>query len=413
LRRATTVLTFLATGNPTGLKFMVEHAGARALFDFGREHAPGREPFSLGLEPRPGRELADLLAVGAAPRVDGVYDEWDGRTSVFISHLHLDHTALVRFLAPPVPLYYPAGMEQLRADCVRAGYATWREPPGTPVADRGVVRCGEMDVEFVAVDHDLPGATGFLIRTPDLVVAFTGDHRWHGLRPGVTAAFAEAARGCDLLLLECVSLGSEPETLPPLGEAEVARRFEELVGRARGLVLVNLYPMNRERVDAFARASESLGRRFVMEPQAAVAAGRPEVLTGIAEVAADPARYCLQLGFSALPALIDLQPPPGSIWVQSGGTPLGSFDPARPVLEAWTELFGLELVHLGSSGHSFPEDLSRMVETVSPGLVLPVHSRAPELLQAPGVPRLIPQPLRPYSAGELRTASSRRRLEGG
>jgi ribonuclease J len=404
LRRATTVLTFLATGNPTGLKFIVEQADARALFDFGLEHAPGRAPFSLGLEPRPERELADLIAIGAAPRLDGVYGEWDGRTTVFISHLHLDHTGLVRFLAPQVPLLYPADMDQLRVDCVRAGYATWRKSPGTPVPDRGVVRCGEIEVEFVAVDHDLPGATGFVIRTPDLTLAFTGDHRWHGYRPDLTAAFAEAARGCDVLLLESVSLGSEPETVPPLTEAEVAARFDQLLGQARGLVLVNLYPMNRERVHAFARACEAHGRTFLMEPQAAVASGRPEVLADVTEVAANPARHCLQLGFSSLPSLIDLQPPAGSIWVQSGGTPLGSFDPARAVLETWTELFGLELVNLGSSGHSFPGDLNRMLAAVSPGLVLPVHSRAPDLLQAGDVPRLIPLALRPYSAGELRTA---------
>ena len=112
---ATTRLTFLNLGNPTGLKFTVEHGDHRVLFDFGLEHAPGRAPFSLGLEPRVGRELADLLGVGSAPRLEGVYDRWDGRTAVFISHLHLDHTALVRFLHPDVPLRYPEAMEELRA----------------------------------------------------------------------------------------------------------------------------------------------------------------------------------------------------------------------------------------------------------------------------------------------------------
>jgi len=62
-----TQVTFLSTGNPTGLKFTVEHGGRRVIFDFGLEHAPGRAPFSMGLEPRAGRELADLQAVGSAP----------------------------------------------------------------------------------------------------------------------------------------------------------------------------------------------------------------------------------------------------------------------------------------------------------------------------------------------------------
>jgi ribonuclease J len=403
LRRATTVLTFLATGNPTGLKFTVEHGATRCLFDFGREHAPGRAPFSLGLEPRRGRELDDLIALGEAPRIDGVYRDWDGRTSVFISHLHLDHTGLVRFLSPAVPLYYPAEMEELRSACAGSGYLAWREPAGTPVPDRGRIRCDEIEVEFVAVDHDLPGASGFLIRTPDLLLAFSGDHRRHGLHRELTERFVQAARGCDVLILECVSLGVPSEDTERRTEAEVATAFADLLRRTPGLVVANLYPMNRERVAAVGAVCRAAGRRLLLEPQAAAMAGWRDVLTDLAEVAADPSRHCIQFDFSSLPKLIDLNPPKGSVWVQCGGMPLGPFDPAASVLETWVKRFELELVHLSSSGHSFPRDLARTVQEVSPGVVLPVHSRAPDLLVSGGVPRLIPVPLRPYAAGELRS----------
>ena len=397
------MLTFLATGNPTGLKFTVEHGRDRALFDFGREHAPGRAPFSLGLEPRPGRELEDLIAVGEAPRLDGVYRDWDGATRAFISHLHLDHTGLVPYLAPELPLYYPAGMEELRSASVGSGYLAWREPPGTPVPDRGSIRWGEIEVELVAVDHDLPGATGFLIRTPDLTLAYTGDHRRHGLHPELMERFAEAARGVDVLILECVSLGLALEPAERLPEAEVGAGFADLLTRARGLVVVNLYPMNRERVAALGEVCRAAGRKLLLEPQAAAMAGWREVLTDPAEVARDPSGHCVQLSFASLPKLIDLRPPPGSVWVQCGGTPLGPFDPATNVLQAWLERFELELVHLNSSGHSLPRDLTRTIGDVAPGLVLPVHSRAPKLLVSGGVAMLTPAPLRPYEAAELRS----------
>jgi len=411
VRRATTVLTFLATGDPTGLKFTVEYGASRALFDFGREHAPGRALFSLGLEPRPGRELDDLLAIGMAPRLEGLYRDWDGRTSVFISHLHLDHTFLVRYLDPAVPLYYPAAMEELRAACAGAGLVPWRTPAGIGIADRKTIGCGEIEVEFVAVDHDLPGATGFLIRTPDLSLAYTGDHRWHGLHPELTEGFAEAARGVDVLVQEAVSLAPRDAVAPEVAAAQVERlteaaviaRFEELLGRARALVVANLYPMNRERVSALGRACQKSGRMLLMDPQAAVVAGWEEILGDPAAVAADPSRYCVALGFHSLPTLIDLRPPAGSIFIQSDGSPLGIWDPAWTVLLAWIQMFGLELVHLASSGHSRSEDVVRMVRTVAPGLVLPVHTRAPEALEVPGIARLVPVPLQPYTAGQLRS----------
>lgn len=408
---ARTALTFLHTGNPTGLKFCVEHGEARAIFDFGREHAPGRAPFSLGLSPRPGRELADLLRVGEAQPIAGVYagDEWDGRTSVFISHMHLDHTGLVPHLGPAVPLYFPDGMEEVRRAAASSGYLRWRDPPGLRVADRATVRVGELSVRFVAVDHDVPGSSGFLITTPELSIAFTGDHRWHGLHPETTAAFADEVRGADVLIQECVSLGPSPpdvQLTPPPDEAEVIRRLCEAVARASGLVIVNCYGMNRERVAGLAAGCAEAGRRLLMEPEMAALAGWPGVIgadpDALGEIRGNPRGHCLQLGFQSLPMLIDLDPPIGSKYVHSGGTPLGVYDPAYPVMEAWVARFKLDFEVINTSGHSRPDDIASMVARVAPGLVLPVHSRAPEALRVPGIPSLLPQPGVRYAAGELR-----------
>lgn len=406
---ASTGITFLNVGHPTGLKFVVDHGTSRALFEIGVEHAPGATPFSLGLRPRPAHELRDLMAVGMAPRRSGVLGVWDGRTSLFVSHMHLDHVALARCVHPDVPLYYPEAMEPLRDACARSGYVTWRSPPGTPVSDRGRVPVGDIEVEFVAVDHDLPGATGFLIRTPDLRLAYTGDHRWHGLEPELTAGFAEAAREADVLIIESVSLGWETlaegaVATSERSEQDVVDRFEELLETASGLVVVNLYPMNRLRVSTFGAACEARGRRLLLDEQAAVVADWPLVLDDPATVRRHPDRYCVQLGFEALPTLIDLRPPPGSLYVHSNGVPLGPFDPCHQVMMSWVRTMSLELVSLGSSGHSLPADLVRMVEMVAPGVVMPVHSRRPEGLQVPGITSLVPQAGRRYTAAELRAS---------
>ena len=392
---ASTLLTFLHTGNPTGLKFLVEHGDARCLFDFGREHAPGRTLFSLGLEPRHGSELGDLLAVGAAPPLEGVYagDAWDGRTHLFITHMHLDHTGLIPLLGPAVPLYYPAAMEPVRAAADSSGYLPWRHPTGSGVADGETIAVGPIRVRFVAVDHDVPGATGFLIETPDASLAFTGDHRWHGLSPELTEAFADAARGVDLLIQEGVSLGSVSiDGAPlPLHEADAISELGRALVEAPGLVIVNCYGMNRERVAGLAAGCAAAGRRLLMEPQMAAMSGWPDVLGSTDAIRYDPRGHCLQLGFESLPLLIDLQPPPGSVWIQSGGSPMGPFDPAYAVLEAWSARFDIELQTITSSGHSRPEDVLRMVTTVHPKVVLPVHSRAPEALVVPGVPSFLPK----------------------
>jgi ribonuclease J len=409
LTKLDTGLTFFNLGNPTGLKFAIDHGPSRAMFEVGVEHAPGAMPFSLGLTPRPNRELADLTAVGMAPRGTGVLGAWDGRTSLFVSHMHLDHAALAYCVDPDAPLYYPEGMEPLRAACARAGYLAWRQPPGTAIPDRGKVQLGDIEVEFIAVDHDLPGASGFRIRTPDLSLAYTGDHRWHGLHPEVTVRFAEAARGVDVLLQEAVSLGWEPLEPSPagdaprldLGEEDVIRGFGELMDRAAGLVVVNLYAMNRLRVHAFGAACAARGRLFLMEPQAATIADWPLRLEDPGVVRDQPDRYCVQLDFASLPTLIDLEPPVGSVYVHSNGVPLGPYDPAYGVMLAWCQALGLELATLGSSGHSRPADVRRMVELVAPRVVLPVHSRRPEALAVASVPTLVPNTGKRYTMADL------------
>ncbi len=403
---ARTTLTFLHTGNPTGLKFIVEHGEARALFDFGREHAPGRAPFSLGLTPRPGRELADLIRVGEAQPIRGVYagEAWDGQTAVFISHMHLDHTGLVPYMGPDVPLFYPAGMEDVRQAAAASGYLKWRIPAGFRVPDRTTVPVGEMSVRFVAVDHDVPGATGFLITSPELTIAFSGDQRWHGLHPEITAAFADEARGADVLIQECVSLGFVPldvEGPPPPDEREVIRQLEVVLAQAAGLVIVNCYGMNRERVAGLAAGCAAAGRTLLMEPEMGGLAGWPGILGSLEAVRANPRAHCLQLGFETLPLLIDLEPPAGSVYVHSGGVPLGSYDPAYAVMEAWVARFGLEFQVISASGHSRPADIVRTVTRVAPRVVLPVHSRVPEALQVPGFPSLLPRAGVSYGAAEL------------
>ncbi|HEX6547921.1 MAG TPA: MBL fold metallo-hydrolase, partial [Candidatus Dormibacteraeota bacterium] len=375
-----TSLTFLNTGDPTGLKFVVERGGRRAVFDFGIQHAPGRAPFSMGLRPRPGRELADLIWAGEAPRLDGVYARdgggtgsspggggtgsspggGDSATAVFLSHLHLDHSSLVRFLDPAVPLYYPARMEELRAAVERSEYLRWRPgSPGTPVGDRETVQWGELVVRFIAVDHDLPGATGFLIQAPDVRIAYTGDLRWHGFHPELSAGFVEAVRGVDVLVQEGVGLGYlRPEAdaaavePPRLSESDLVSAFRaELERRPGALLLVNLYPMNRERVAAFGTAAAERGRRLVMEPQAAAIAGW-DALFESEEVAVNPGAFVVQLSFEGLPALIDLPAPPGSAYIHSSGPPLGAYDPAYRVVQAWAAVAGLDFLRLGTSGHS-------------------------------------------------------------
>src|SRR5207302_7335942 len=124
---------------------------------------------------------------------------------------------------------------------------------------------------------------------------FSGDQRRHGHQPRLTERFAAAVAGCDLLVMEGVSLGYEPlpDAPPPLSEAEAIAGLAALVTEAPGLVVANLYGMNRERATGLAQACAAAGRTLAMEPVTAALAGLETPAVDLAAARDQPGRHCL------------------------------------------------------------------------------------------------------------------------
>src|SRR5699024_11915014 len=92
-----------------GTVIEVAYKDAHIFFDFGTEFRP-----ELDL---PNDELSTLLENGLIPELKGLYDtrlgyEYQGddqneyeHTAVFMSHVHLDHSRMINYLDPKVPLY--------------------------------------------------------------------------------------------------------------------------------------------------------------------------------------------------------------------------------------------------------------------------------------------------------------------
>ncbi len=424
-----------------GTKVLVEEAGWRVLLDFGLAYDVQANFFDSRLRPRPASILRDYLEFSYAPPIDQIYPEAavagttmaplppgeSPRTAVFISHLHLDHMGLLDLLASEVPVYQTPDSERLQRALQQSGLLTVRSTPGFTVADRGRVRVGPLEVEAVLVDHDLPGATGYIVHTSAGAVAYSGDLRLHGLYPERTRRFAQRAGevGVVALVLEGTTLspGTAPHVNNP--EASVAEQVAEEIRTCPGLALINPYPRNVERVISLARAAREAGRTLVLEPGMAglihnwvrsfdragslpsdlpaicayrggAVSGDDQPIPGLPTVDAEDIRrdqdhFLLQLPYVRLAELVDLRPAAGSVFIHSDGEPLGGFDPAYENLKRWLDHFHLPLVAIRSSGHASPEDLAWIAREVGAGVLFPVHSLHPELLQVPGSRQVLPE----------------------
>lgn len=219
-------LTVLGTGtialaaNRSCAGYYVEAGSARLLMDCGSGTT---------------RRLAEL----AIP--------WQSITHVALSHFHIDHHADLPTLlfawkygqlpprSEPIDIVGPVGTRDL-VTRLAAAYGEWVTAPGFDV------RITEL---APGASYDLAGATLSCAKVPhtpeSIAYAFVeGDHRIvYSGDTGFDLAFAEWARECDALVLEC-SLPATmaiPEHLTPEQCGEIAR-----LAAPRTLVLTHLYP---------------------------------------------------------------------------------------------------------------------------------------------------------------------------
>jgi ribonuclease J len=389
-------------------KLAVEQDGYRVLLDMGAD-IPGREGLVRDPVRLPaGSELRTRLLLGEAPRIPhvfrpdavegtGVAGGADDRTALFITHAHIDHVGLMGWVDPAVPIYAADETVRMLAALEAAGSGLEGGPATVqPLPEGEPVAVGPLVVERWRVDHDIPGASGYLVHTDDGVLAYSGDLRLHGRHPELSEAFAERARGAAALVMEGTSLSGEPGQ-PVRPESHVAAGFGDELARIPGLALLSIYPRDIERVTAFSEVAASRGRQIVWPPATAAflrAWGLENVqeLDGdlLAEVRREPSRFVVQLAVNELGVLLDLPAGPGAVFLHANGEPLGPFQAGWDLLQQWLARLRVPFTSIGSSGHATPHDLHRIVELVQPKVLYPVHTTDPyRLLPPPGTLRVL------------------------
>ena len=417
----------------------IETEDARCLFDFGLVFQGG---LSEAVSPRPDRLTADCLALGRVPAVDGLYSRaqlgtsaprpWEDETRpvfMLISHMHIDHMGALGLLAPEIPVYMTRESLALYEALCRMG----AEPYGAHAnclalpAD-GALTVGSIRVETFPVDHDVPGACGFYIRTPDGTVCYTGDLRLHGFHGEATLAFARQVKNCDVCITEGVTASfiEDFDAVVPTAScdglcmteeqalAEMGRAFRE----TRGIVFLNAYERNLERMERLVDAARECGRTLVLDAVQAFLLDAAVGVRGLPVYApfdapfaqalqaprlgreallAHPERYVLTLPFARLLEALDFDAA-SSLYIHADGVPLGEYDPRYGLLLQFLAARGIPRAALGTGGHASPEHLKRILETIAPRVLVPLHSLRPELIRIDGAEQLLPEP---YSAYRL------------
>jgi len=424
-------LTFLGGVREIGgNKILIADGPDRILFDFGPSFSAQMEQYYVDyLQPRSTSPAKDLLEFGLLPRIEGLYSRealadadlaWKPPDvqGVFVSHAHADHAGYLHLLDPAVPVYVGAGTRELLRAIEASTPRGYGDHDWRIFADRAPVRIGRLEVVPYPVDHSIPFAYGFLIRTSEGTVVYTGDFRHHGPRAADTHAFFEAAAAerPAALLIEGTRAGPDPRR--NLSEEGVRHEVDRVLGHGAPLALACTYPRDVDRLSTLYAAARAADRSLVVSPRTAylLAAVAPLVPEGTVpvpgkspglavygrkkkrtflwerpllegaltseEVRSADGKYLLALDLMHFPELIDLRPPKGSPFIHSMSEPFSEDDVDDRVMHNWLDHFGLAFHQMHASGHASASELYEIIRSLHPKTVYPIHTEHPEAFEA-------------------------------
>ncbi len=438
-----------------GNKILLENKGTRIFLDFGKSFGARSAFYDWVERPRLANGIGDFLALGILPDLRGIYRDdllsLAGRTqkedrfvdAVLLSHAHADHADYISFLREDIPVWMGKTakdiIESLEAErnaniefeiskfkkrpLERGAEPIKREIQTFRTTPKETINVDSIEVEPVHVDHSIPGCYGFIIRTSDSIIVYSGDLRMHGNKPSLTAEFVErASQGKpDLMLCE----GTRINETSSNRESDVLETCKYYVERAKDLfAFVDYSYKDVDRFTTFYTIAKSSERKLLIDAKTARYLRALSTSTSLAlpksddenisiykpregsgtystddydeedmefykqdnvltaeDVRKNQSKIIAALGSGYVQELIDIKPS-GGVYFHSTSEPFNEEgEISETKMNNWIERFGMHKVHSHCSGHASGRDLNEIVNRIGPKMLVPIHTEHPELFK--------------------------------
>jgi len=245
-----------------GTLIEVKTDATRILIDAGYPLFLNNEPIADDIAKLP---YPELLTLGVLPKIEGLYT-WDiqGFDAVIISHAHIDHYGLLKYINRAIPVYMSNGTGKLIhiSELFKICDSTDVEVRNFQMYQPFKIR--EIKIKPYLMDHSAFDAAAFEIISKEKTVIYSGDFRGHGRKSVCLEYFLNGvAPHPDILLIEGSMLGRINERVMTEGELEDA-----IVERMKGLdtpLLFQCSSQNIDRLVSFYKAALRLKRLFIID----------------------------------------------------------------------------------------------------------------------------------------------------
>jgi ribonuclease J len=234
----------------------------RILIDAGYPLFLNNEPIQDEIAKKP---YSELLSLGVLPDIKGLY-AWDkkGFDAVIISHAHLDHYGLLKYVNSKIPVYLSRGTETL----IRISQIfKLCEPFEMAIRHFNMYdpfEIGHFKIIPYLMDHSAFDAAAFEITNNAKTVIYSGDFRGHGRKAVCLNSFIKKVKkGADALLIEGTMFGRQDEKV--LAEYEIEKQLIQRIKDFEGPVLFQSSGQNIDRLVTFYRTALKLKKLFIID----------------------------------------------------------------------------------------------------------------------------------------------------
>lgn len=359
-----------------------------------------------------GLPLEAIDSIESLPQVEGFRERHEGLLAVVISHPHLDHYGLARYLLPGTQMIMGAATERILKAAMLFTPVGVEFKNVLHLKSGKPLSIGPFTITPYLNDHSAYDAYSLLISADGQRLFYSGDFRGHGRKAALFERFLKRPpSNVDVLLMEGTTIGRSSSAAPFQTERELEQDFVEQFLKTKGMALVWTSGQNIDRLVTVFKACKKSGRTLILDMYTAEilqATGNPKLpqatwgeikvclpesqkrqikrrrLFSITKQYARSRIYPEQLAEAASKAVMLFRPS-----MMSDMDKAGCLQGARLIyslwhgylkreehrsFHEWLDRHDIPLVHCHTSGHASTQDLQRFAKAIAPKMLVPIHS---------------------------------------
>ena len=331
------------------------------------------------------------------PKIQGLFD-YAGYDAIFISHYHGDHVGLSYHTHKDIPIYIGKASYNIIQASDHYKKISTITPKGF-LYHKQTITVGDIAVTPYLCDHSAFDSYMLFCEADGETVLYTGDFRSNG-RKSFDVLLNVLPKNVDTLLCEGTTLSRD--NYVAVSEKELEEHAVELFRKTLGPIFILQSSMNIDRIVTMYRAAKQSNRVFLEEvymADIATAAGKNIPNPDFEDVYAfitSPAKHDMLAKYKHKAGKTFISQRPFVMCVRNSMlrylkslVKKMSFKNGILIYSFWSgyretedmkhflsecEKLGLKIVTLHTSGHADENTLKRLIKTVNPKKLIPIHT---------------------------------------